>query len=198
MWKFLKSATNKSSWIKTNEIQVCLWGRSNVGKSSLLNALIGQNISFVSKNPGRTQLINYFEDNNGKLVVDLPGYGFANMSKEAQVKMINNIKSFLTDTSTKKYIFLLIDSRTGITKTDVEYLAFLRSLNWPISLVYTKLDKLNQKEKAQLIKQIDSEIAEGNLMGINEIFTISSKTGRNMNELVSFIDKVLYGENYEE
>lgn len=192
MWKFLKSSSDRNNWLETDEIQVCLWGRSNVGKSSLLNALIGQNISFVSKTPGRTQLINYFADLNGKLIVDLPGYGFANMSKVQQEMMINNIKNFLLDSSSEKHIILLIDSRTGITKVDLEYLNFLKHLNWPIDLVYTKIDKLNQSQKHQLKKKHLEIVKNENLFFIRNFFFVSSQKKTNLDMLVEYIDNILY------
>ncbi|KKB26731.1 GTP-binding protein EngB [Mycoplasmopsis meleagridis] len=197
MWKFIKSAPDKTSWLETNNLQVCLWGRSNVGKSSLLNALTGQNISFVSKTPGRTQLINYFEDNNGKLIVDFPGYGYANISKEKQAKMLNNIKSFLLDIKSKKHLILLIDSRTGITQTDKETIDFLQNVIWPIDIVYTKIDKLNQSEKSKLIKKHNELVDNNYLSFINNVFFVSSLKKYNMEKLSEYIAKILYEEKNE-
>ncbi|WP_416738009.1 ribosome biogenesis GTP-binding protein YihA/YsxC [Mycoplasmopsis meleagridis] len=197
MWKFIKSAPDKTFWLETNNLQVCLWGRSNVGKSSLLNALTGQNISFVSKTPGRTQLINYFEDNNGKLIVDFPGYGYANISKKKQAKMLNNIKSFLLDIKSKKHLILLIDSRTGITQTDKETIDFLQNVIWPIDIVYTKIDKLNQSEKSKLIKKHNELVDNNYLSFINNVFFVSSLKKYNMEKLSEYIAEILYEEKNE-
>lgn len=192
MWQFIKSASDKNSWFCSNEVQLCFWGRSNVGKSSLLNSLTGQKISYVSKTPGRTQLVNFFKDNNDKIIVDLPGYGFANMSKSANLKMINNIKSFLQDKTSPKHILLLIDSRTGLTKIDVEYLTYLNSLIWPIALVFTKIDKLKQSEKVKLSKQIDLYQKEAYFEKVEQIFFASAQKKLNMDELINYISSVLY------
>ncbi|UUM19217.1 ribosome biogenesis GTP-binding protein YihA/YsxC [Mycoplasma sp. 1018B] len=192
MWKFVKSAPDKENWLNTTELQLCLWGKSNVGKSSLLNAITGQNISYVSKEPGRTQFINYFTDNNDKIIVDLPGYGFAKLAKNKQVLMLQNIFNFLSDKNTKKHLLWLIDSKTGITNTDIKYINFLRSINWPIDLIYTKIDKLNQKEKHQLIVKHNELINNNFLNFVNNVFFISSTKNINTNELITYIDHLLY------
>ncbi|MEA4115211.1 ribosome biogenesis GTP-binding protein YihA/YsxC [Mycoplasma sp. 744] len=192
MWKFVKSAPDKENWLNTTELQLCLWGKSNVGKSSLLNTITGQNISYVSKEPGRTQFINYFTDNNDKIIVDLPGYGFAKLAKNKQVLMLQNIFNFLSDKNTKKHLLWLIDSKTGITNTDIKYINFLRSINWPIDLIYTKIDKLNQKEKHQLIVKHNELINNNFLNFVNNVFFISSTKNINTNELITYIDHLLY------
>ncbi|WP_027334913.1 ribosome biogenesis GTP-binding protein YihA/YsxC [Mycoplasmopsis felifaucium] len=192
MWKFVKSVLEKSSWLneKTN-IQVCFWGRSNVGKSSLLNALIGQNISYVSKRPGRTQLINYFnEDNN--YIVDFPGYGYAQLSKDKIEHMNKCIKDFLKYEPNNKVIFLLIDSRAGITKLDLETIEFLKTLNWDFHVVYTKIDKLNQKEKSQLIKKHNQYLSDNLFKENTEAFLVSSEKKINIDELIEFIGTIFY------
>ncbi|WP_027120409.1 ribosome biogenesis GTP-binding protein YihA/YsxC [Mycoplasmopsis lipofaciens] len=196
MWKFITSALEPDSWLKIDPVQtlVCFWGRSNVGKSSLLNSITNQNISYVSKHPGRTQLINYFGDINDKLIVDLPGYGFAKMSKEKQIKMNKYIDKFL-ENNDNKYIFLLIDSRTGITKIDLEKINYLEKINWPVDIIYTKIDKLNQKEKSQLIKKHNELFSKNLISNITNFFFVSSQKNINLNELVKHIDKILYNEH---
>ncbi|ADN68783.1 ribosome biogenesis GTP-binding protein YihA/YsxC [Mycoplasmopsis fermentans] len=194
MWKFITSAIDKKQWLDCkNSFQVCFWGRSNVGKSSLLNAITNQNISFVSKHPGRTQLINYFADNNDKYIVDLPGYGYAEISKEKIIKMNLAVKDFLKNEPSPKHIFLLIDSRTRFTKNDLETLTFLNSLNWNYDIVYTKIDKLNQKEKSALIKkhnELNSKIFKKSA----QVFLVSSQKNINLDDIVQHIEKLLYNE----
>lgn len=197
MWKFDKSVNSKSDFINTPSTQVCFWGRSNVGKSSLINSITGQNISFVSKNPGRTKMVNYFKDNNDKYLVDLPGYGYAKMSKNELNHMMNLTLSYLNSNQCPKHLFLLIDSRTGITKIDFEMINLINShlLNLTASLVYTKSDKLNQKERAALIKQHNQYIDKSILNKFESVFFVSSKTGRGMEDLVIEIENILYEDN---
>ncbi|UUD35053.1 ribosome biogenesis GTP-binding protein YihA/YsxC [Mycoplasmopsis caviae] len=192
MWKFVTSAIDKKQWLDCkNSIQVCFWGRSNVGKSSLLNSITNQNISFVSKHPGRTQLINYFVDNNNKYIVDLPGYGYAEMPKDKIVKMNLAVRDFLKNDPSPKHIFLLIDSRTGFTKNDFETLNFINSLKWNYDIVYTKVDKLNQKEKSALIKK-HNELDNNSIRESTNIFLISSIKIINLNDLITHLESLLY------
>lgn len=193
MWKFITSSLEPSTWHNTqNNQQIVFWGRSNVGKSSLLNALTSQNLAFVSKRPGRTQLINFFADNNNKYIVDLPGYGYAEMSKTQQEKMLKNIKMFLSNDPNPKHIFILLDSRSGITKIDLEILNFISQLQWNYSLIYTKIDKLNQKEKSALIKKHTEFLENSSLETDINTFLVSAQKRINLDELVSFVDQLLY------
>ncbi|CAL58840.1 putative GTP-binding protein EngB [Mycoplasmopsis agalactiae] len=192
MWKFVKSALKKETWVKCEDcIQICFWGRSNVGKSSLLNALVNQKISYVSKQPGRTQFINYFQEEN-RFIVDLPGYGYAQLSKEKIEEMNYWISAFLKDDKCTKVMFLLIDSRTGITKIDLEKLAFLKAINLPIHLIYTKIDKLNQKEKSALVKK-HNEYLDSNLLNEStNSFLVSSTNKIGLDDLVLFIEENIF------
>ena len=96
MWKFIKSSSDKSNWLIHDNKEICFIGRSNVGKSSLINALArNSKLAKVSKMPGRTQLINYFQNENDLIIVDLPGYGYANISYSIQEKMFNMIDEYL-------------------------------------------------------------------------------------------------------
>lgn len=188
MWKFIKSGSSIESFLEHNENEICFWGRSNVGKSTLINALTNQKISRVSKTPGRTRLINYFADNNQKVIVDLPGYGYAEMSKSEQQKMLDTTISYLSVSKNLKQIFLLIDSRIGITKIDLEMINLLRQMNKTIALVYTKIDKLNQSERQKIKKDYEKH----DLKNVSELFYISSNTGVGVDNLVQYIIKLLY------
>ncbi|VEU78244.1 ribosome biogenesis GTP-binding protein YihA/YsxC [Mycoplasmopsis columbinasalis] len=192
MWKFEKSTNSAENFLRRPGVQVCFWGRSNVGKSSLLNALVGQNLAFVSKTPGRTQLINYFSDHNGKLLVDLPGYGFAQMSKSAKIQMMQMIETYLADLSIPKHIILLIDSRLGFTELDAQVITFLNHLNLPISLVYTKIDKLNQSAKHKLVTSTPAMLEQNFLLPTTPQFFVSSHKPHTLNKLVLHIENLLY------
>ncbi|AAT27826.1 ribosome biogenesis GTP-binding protein YihA/YsxC [[Mycoplasma] mobile] len=155
MLKFIKSSTKESEWLKNPKNEICFVGRSNVGKSSLINALFKTRVVKVGKTPGKTKLINFFEDERGNSVVDLPGYGYAKLSKEAQSEISDMIFEFLTKRVEIKKLFLLIDSRLGFTPIDQEFYDFLKEAPFEIIIVATKRDKLNQSQTYQIKKSLD-------------------------------------------
>ncbi|AAZ44057.1 ribosome biogenesis GTP-binding protein YihA/YsxC [Mycoplasmopsis synoviae] len=154
MFKFVKSSSDYTNWYFHKNSEIAFWGRSNVGKSSLLNALTSKGLAKVSKTPGRTQLINFFENELNQVYVDLPGYGYAKLSKDLKDKMMAMIEEYLLNRSNLKMLYLLIDSRLGFTKIDLEILSFLKENNLNYFIVFTKIDKLNTKEKNELNKKI--------------------------------------------
>ncbi|MEE3928404.1 ribosome biogenesis GTP-binding protein YihA/YsxC [Mycoplasmopsis ciconiae] len=187
MYKFIKSSTSSEDWYQHPSNEICFWGRSNVGKSSLINALVkNDKLARVSKTPGRTQLLNYFGNEKGHVFVDLPGYGYAKLSKKQLEKMFKMIEFYLLNNPRLSDIVLLIDSRTGITKIDWQILEFLKQINLPLTIVYTKIDKLNQKEKAKMIKQfkIDSQNVQASY------FMVSSEKNINIDNLRNHIDSL--------
>ena len=152
MWKFIKSSSDQSNWLIHDKKEICFIGRSNVGKSSLINALSNNSkLAKTSKTPGRTQLINYFDTNDKVIIVDLPGYGFANISLSIQEKMFNMIDQYF-QYSKPIYVFLLIDARRGITEKDQTIIEHLISLNHKIIFIVTKVDKAKQSEIANTLK----------------------------------------------
>ena len=152
MWKFIKSSSDKSNWLIHDNEEICFIGRSNVGKSSLINALArNSKLAKVSKMPGRTQLINYFQNENDLIIVDLPGYGYANISYSIQEKMFNMIDEYFRINKPSN-VFFLIDSRHGITPKDAEIIGYLLNLNHNLIFILTKVDKAKQKEIAKTLK----------------------------------------------
>ncbi len=127
--------------------EVAFIGRSNVGKSSLINILVNKKICFTSKKPGKTVTINVFADQYHKTgFIDLPGYGFAKTPAELQRKWTELIPNYLIDREQLRMIFVLIDIRIGFMQTDLDALNLMMQYNRPISIVFTKIDKLNPKE----------------------------------------------------
>lgn len=152
MWKFIKSSSDQSNWLIHDKKEICFIGRSNVGKSSLINALSNNSkLAKTSKTPGRTQLINYFDANDKTIIVDLPGYGFANISLSIQEKMFIMIDQYFRY-SKPIYVFVLIDARRGITEKDQTIIEHLISLNHKIIFIVTKVDKAKQSEIANTLK----------------------------------------------
>lgn len=150
--KFVKSATKKEEFLLDKKA-ITFLGRSNVGKSSLINSLVSEkNFMKVSKTPGRTIYVNYALINDSFYLVDVPGYGYAKNDSSSFPKLM---KDFLEDNPQLKKIYLLIDSRRGVSLEEEDFLSYLLKLNIPICIIFTKVDKLNTSEKSFLAKETD-------------------------------------------
>lgn len=147
-------------------------GRSNVGKSSLLNAVLGKKIAYVSKDPGKTRSINYFLVNNKFYLVDLPGYGYARASKKEREKWREIIERYFAERSwNMKILFSLIDSRHELMESDRQLLEWVQILGISPAVLLTKVDKLSSSEKTKQYKYFESVLAG---YGIKEIIPCSS------------------------
>ncbi|CAT04770.1 GTPase EngB [Mesomycoplasma conjunctivae] len=167
MWTFIKSASSRANWLIEEE-QIAFIGRSNVGKSSLINALAKQKIAKVSKHPGRTQLINYFKTDKNKIVVDLPGYGYAKISISQKMEISQMVNQFFQENNKLKAVFLIIDAFVGFTNLDLQMLDYLKDLNIETILVANKIDKTNQSQRSKITNII-------NKMNYEVILTSSKK-----------------------
>ena len=128
-------------------IEICFSGRSNVGKSSLINYLTGRrSIARTSKTPGRTREINFFKINNNKHLVDLPGYGYAQVSKKERQAWFKMVKDYFFYSNNLRRVFLLIDSRHGLKPSDVDLMKILEEAAITFQLVFTKFDKIKPNE----------------------------------------------------
>ena len=166
-------------------------GRSNVGKSSLLNALAGKNgLARVSKVPGFTKLINFFTINRSWRLVDLPGYGFAQVARENKAKFNHAVNEYLANRGSLSCVFLLIDSRHPPQKIDLEFIQWLGAQSVPFVLVFTKTDK---SKAAHLQKNIGlfKESMAGFFEKPPQIFTCSSVTKSGLAELLEVIEEAL-------
>ena len=175
--------------------QYIFLGRSNVGKSSLINMLVNRKkLSKISSKPGKTQLINHFLINNSLFFVDLPGYGWAKVSKQDREKWEKMTKDFLLNSHKISLIFILIDIRLSPQKIDIEYINFIGKNELPLNLIFTKSDKLS---KSLLKKNISLFINEIKKYWINtpSYFISSSMNGTGRKEIIKHIfeinDKIL-------
>ncbi len=148
--KFLGSYNSYLDIPESNiEKECCFIGRSNVGKSSLINAITKtKKLAKTSKTPGRTQSINVFEINNKINIIDLPGYGFAKVSKVMRSNLIILIEEYIEYRKSLDHVFLLIDAKVGIKNSDIDMMDFINNCSKKFSLVLTKIDKIpyNQRE----------------------------------------------------
>ncbi len=176
--RFITSVADKSKIYETNAPEFAFAGKSNVGKSSLINYLTGQSkLAKTSSEPGRTRLLNYFEINDGKFYfVDLPGYGYAKVSKDEKIKWGDLIETYLKTSQNLKNVFVLLDVRHEPSADDLLLISFLYTLNIPFTIIATKADKLS---KAQIKKSLAVLSAETKVGLDNVIVTsVTHKLGK--------------------
>ena len=161
-----------------NEIALC--GRSNSGKSTLINALANQKkLAKTSNTPGRTQSINFFQLTNdeAKKIVDLPGFGYAKASKQDQNAWAKLILSYLEKRAALTDLILIMDMRHPFQNKDLEFLSLCNSLNLPIHLVLTKADKLNNKETQNTLKVVSEKMGDYPTIVDSLVFSATKKIG---------------------
>ncbi|MBR4891715.1 MAG: YihA family ribosome biogenesis GTP-binding protein [Alphaproteobacteria bacterium] len=147
MIKFVGSFETVKSLPKTRFAEYAFIGRSNVGKSSLINAVVGTTIARTSNTPGRTQSLNLFNLDDRIMIVDLPGYGYAKVSKTDAMRWLHRLEEYLLNRSQLKRLFILIDSRIGARDSDLDLMDFCDANAIPYQIVYTKKDKKVREQK---------------------------------------------------
>lgn len=165
-------------------------GRSNVGKSSLINMLTGRSgLAKTSQTPGKTMLINHFIINKSWYIVDLPGYGYAQRGKKAQEQLREIIESYILGRAEMTNLFLLIDSRHAPQKIDLEFMDWLGENEVPFSIVFTKLDKLGVNAGKLKIEEYKKVLLE-HWEELPPVFATSSEDGRGREELLDYIEQI--------
>ena len=155
MIKFVGSFETVKSLPKTQFSEYAFIGRSNVGKSSLINAVVGMQIARTSNTPGRTQSLNLFNLDDRIMIVDLPGYGYAKVSKVDAIRWLQRLEDYLLNRSQLKRLFILIDSRIGARDSDLDLMDFCDVNAIPYQIVYTKKDKKVREVKQTEILQTE-------------------------------------------
>ena len=191
---FLKSAVYEKDYPdQLDKIEFSFVGRSNVGKSSLINSITTRKkLAKTSKTPGRTQLINYFKINNEFYIVDLPGYGFAKVPKAMKKEWGDTMNRYLAS-HRKKLVFVLLDIRRIPNNDDLEMLQWLDHYEVPFKIIFTKIDKVSANEKYKCIKDIRKKIEFHN----DDVLFHSSLSNEGKNEILNFIEEML-AENFAE
>lgn len=151
MIKFVGSFETFESLPNTVFAEYAFVGRSNVGKSSLINAVLGENVARTSNTPGRTQSLNLFNVQDKIMIVDLPGYGYAKVSKTEALKWLKRLEQYLINRSQLRRLFILIDSRIGVKDSDLDLMNFCDKNGICYQIVYTKKDKrIREQNQCQL------------------------------------------------
>ncbi len=149
MIRFVGGFENVSDLPNTAIAEYAFAGRSNVGKSSLINAIMGEKIARTSNTPGRTQSLNLFNFNDKAMIVDLPGYGYARVSKADVMRWVKRLEEYLLNRSQLRRLFILIDSRIGPKDSDLDLIDFCDKNGVCYQIVYTKKDKrIREKEQS--------------------------------------------------
>lgn len=188
--EFLVSNTDVRKCPKPDRPEYAFIGRSNVGKSSLINMLTNVNsLAKTSASPGKTQLINHFKINSDWYLVDLPGYGYARANKAAKEQFSQIIKNYVLKRENLYCLFVLIDSRHAPLKIDLEFMEWLGENGVPFVIVFTKADKLSALEKGKCIAAYHEEMLKTwETVPPSFITSASHRTGRQ--ELLDYIEEL--------
>ncbi|MBA3909339.1 MAG: YihA family ribosome biogenesis GTP-binding protein [Rhodobacter sp.] len=184
---FVKGVVAMSGLPPADRLEVCFAGRSNVGKSSLINALTGRKtLARASNTPGRTQEINYFALGDSRYLVDLPGYGYAEAPVAIVAKWQALLKQYLAGRQTLRRAFVLVDARHGIKAVDAEILMLLDRSAVTFQVVLTKVDKINKVERDAVIEHVKAALAR-HPAAYPEIVVTSSEKGEGIETLRAII-----------
>lgn len=185
--EFLKGVVAMEGMPPADRLEVCFAGRSNVGKSTLINAITGRKaLARASNTPGRTQEINFFTLAESHYLVDLPGYGFANAPVAVVAKWQKLLKAYLAGRQTLRRAFVLIDSRHGIKKVDEEILNLLDTSAVTFQVILTKADKVKAAERDKILAQVRTALSR-HPAAFPEIVVTSSEKGDGIDVLRAII-----------
>jgi GTP-binding protein len=182
---FLKSATQRSEYPEIGLPQIAFVGRSNVGKSSLINSLVGRkNLARTSSTPGRTQIINFFEVDGTWVLVDLPGYGFAKVPKDIRDRWGPMIEEFLVGDDRLRLVVVILDSRHEPTKLDRNMIEWLSHFGVPFQLIATKFDKVAKSQRTRSLRRIRESLES------EDVLPFSAVTGEGKKDLWKIINGI--------
>lgn len=187
---FICSNTKVSALPTANMPEYAFIGRSNVGKSSLINMLVKQHgLAKTSQRPGKTQLINHFLINEKWYIVDLPGYGYAKVSKSSRENWEKFIRNYITKRESLQCVFVLIDSRIEPQKIDLEFCCWMGEIQIPFALAFTKADKQSTVKTKQNVEAFKKALG-GWFEEIPPYFITSAEKGDGRDEILQFVDDV--------
>ena len=189
--EFITSACDLESCPESSFGEMAFIGRSNVGKSSLINFLADRNgLAKVSSTPGHTTLINFFRINDSWTLVDLPGYGYAKRSRDQQEEFNEFVSDYLVNRPNLICVFVLIDAKIPPQQLDLEYIEWVVDNQIPFALIFTKTDKAKPEALKKNIAKFKDALAE-RCDGLPKLFASSTKSKRGRVEVLEFIEKVV-------
>ena len=185
--EFVVSNTDLRKCPEPNRPEYAFIGRSNVGKSSLINMITGQkNLAKISVRPGKTQLVNHFNIDDSWYLVDLPGYGYAKVSKTAKYKFQKLISDYIVKRENLYCLFVLVDSRHELQEIDSDFMMWLGEKNIPFAIVFTKIDKLGRSTLDKNISAYKKQLLQV-WSELPTMFISSSEDGTGKEEILEFI-----------
>ena len=184
---FIKSCPNRDERPQGQKPEVLIVGRSNVGKSSLINALTQRKkLAFTSSKPGHTRLLNYYDIDGQFYLVDAPGYGYAKGGIDLDKLFAEMMESYFADNKELKLVLILLDARRELNVDDIEIIDYVKENEIPFAVVITKCDKVNQKERATLNKHLkEMELTN------EQVYFTSAMNGQTLSLLKKGIEKSL-------
>lgn len=186
---FVTSAVEPAGFPDEDHIEVMFCGRSNVGKSSFINMLVNRkNLARTSSNPGKTQTLNIYSVNDEFYFVDVPGYGFANVSKAVKASFGKMIEKYVSNRSNLKHVFLLVDFRHKPTEDDILMYQFLKYYQYSITVIATKADKVKNSERAKNKKAILEAL---NLESKDQLIVTSATKKEGIGLVLTKLDEIL-------
>ena len=186
--EFITSAVSSDQYPEIKRDEFAFIGRSNVGKSSLINSLCGRKmLAKTSSTPGKTKTVNYFLINNLFYFIDLPGYGYAKLSKSEKANLGKIIDTYFKNTNNLKTIFILVDIRHNPTGDDKLMVQWVKYYNLPFKIIVTKADKINKSEIKKQIKDISGDLSTSE----ESLIVHSSRSKLNNQVLLNEINKIL-------
>ncbi len=169
-------------------VEVALAGKSNVGKSSMINKLCRQNkLARTSSTPGKTRLLNVYTINEALQLIDLPGYGFAKVAKDEKMRWMDMMEGYFADSATLRHVLHLVDIRHDPTADDRDMNAFLRSHDIPFTVIATKADKISRGARMKYI----AAICRGLTVQPWEVIAFSSEDGTGREQVLSLLEKIM-------
>lgn len=183
--KYLLSAPSKKYWLDNKRKEIAILGRSNVGKSTFINKITNNNsMAKVSKMPGYTKYLNFFDVNNEYYLVDTPGYGYAKASWSRDESFYKMMDEYLTSRDNLICVIILVDAKIGFTSDDIMLIEMLHQYQIPLQVIASKTDKSNQANRYQLKKQALEILKENE---VNNMLLYASSNNKSIEEVVNRI-----------